>query len=342
VNVSFGGGEFLLEVDAVADGTGVKGIVLAGVHRWAESGLEKVLPRPMLPILCRPLISYPLRWLKAGGVVEATVCANSESGLVRQYIGAGGRFGVDVDYYEDLTPRGPAGCARDAASTSNAERFVVVDGTIIPQADLAGLLKFHLAARSSVTVVVTSLIGRGVQQNGHLVPAGIYIFEREAFEHVQRTSYQDIKEVLIPALDRAGRRVLSYIADRPSPRVHNMRTYLAANAWLLERLSVFPVSLPGYRRMGDGFVHESSVAESVRFVGPVFVGPGTRLGSRVTLVGPSVVGPSCEVGCDAVISRSVLWKGCHVGEGAMIDSCVLTSGASAARGARFYESVLIM
>ena len=94
--------------------TDASGIVLAGVHRWGESEFERLLPRPLLPVAESPLICYALRWLRDGGVRAATICANSESRFVRHCLKDGSEYGLDIRYFEDLTPRGPAGCVRDA------------------------------------------------------------------------------------------------------------------------------------------------------------------------------------------------------------------------------------
>ena len=55
----------------------VKGIVLAGTYQWGETAFESLLPRPLVPVAQVPLISYTLEWLRDGGVMDATICANS-------------------------------------------------------------------------------------------------------------------------------------------------------------------------------------------------------------------------------------------------------------------------
>ncbi len=135
-------------------------IVLAGVHLWEESAFDNAMPRPLLPVAQQPLICHALRWLRAAGIHRATICANSTSRFIRRCLGPGDRLDMDLDYYEDWTPRGPAGCARDAARDVPAGRYVVVDGTIIPQVDLAGMLACHRQSAAAVTVAVDGPAGR--------------------------------------------------------------------------------------------------------------------------------------------------------------------------------------
>ena len=70
-------------------------------------------------------------------------------------MGPGEGLGVRLDYYEDVMPRGPAGCLRDAALRSDADIFVVVDGTVVTQVDLEAVLQAHAGMEADLTVVVS-------------------------------------------------------------------------------------------------------------------------------------------------------------------------------------------
>src|SRR5512132_2379028 len=91
----------------------VRGIVLAGSYHWGSSLFDRLLRGPMVPVALEPLISYPLRWLRDGGIPSVTVCANSATHEVRRFLGSGDALAMDIDYFEDHAPRGAAGCVRD-------------------------------------------------------------------------------------------------------------------------------------------------------------------------------------------------------------------------------------
>jgi len=318
----------------------VKGIVLAGVHSWDGSLFDRVLPRPLVPVAHSPLICYVLGWLRDGGIRTATICANSASRAVRALLGDGTRVGVQIDYYEDWTPRGPAGCVRDAAMGSDAETFVVADGTIIPQLDLDRLLAAHDEAGAAVTVAACRDGENGNGRNGHLTPTGVYVFARRALDYVSKMGYQDIKEVLIPQLRRHGECVVTHRVGNPCPRVTCAGTYLAANEWVLERLLADPHPWPGYREMKEGRVHQSvSLGAGVMLVGPVLVGPETRIERNATIVGPTVIGAGCTIREGAVVCRSAIWDACLVGRTSRLDQCILVHGASVRAGARLSDVV---
>src|SRR5439155_21486014 len=117
-------------------------------------------------------------------------------------------------------------------------------------------------------------------------PAGVFVFEARVLEHVPESGYQDIKEVLIPRLYRAGERVATYSAQGRCPRVSSPESYLAVNAWMLERMDSPPA---GYRRSGEAYLHATAqVDETARLIGPVQVGPDARIGRGALVVGPTV------------------------------------------------------
>lgn len=306
----------------------VRGIILAGTYHWGESSFETLIPRPLVPVALRPLISYALGWLRDGGVPEATVCVNSASRPVRSYLGNGSHLAMSLDYLEDWTPRGAAGCARDAGLKAHADTFVVADGTAVPAVDLEKLLEAHREADAAVTVVVhRHEAANGADEPTN--PGGIYVFSRRALGYVPATSFQDIKENLIPRLYKEGEKVVTFEGFGVCPRVLNADTYLAVNQWMIERMADQAGFLEGYRVVGDSLVHPSvQLDPSARLVGPVLIGPSVQVRAGATVVGPTTIGVGSIIDEGALVSRSVTWRRCVVGESAVVDRCLLADDAA--------------
>lgn len=306
----------------------LQGVVLAGSFPWSDSPLDRLMPRPLLPVAHQPLISYALRWLRESGVGEVTVCLNRASRTTRTAIvEEGGADRAGLVFYEDIVPRGPAGCARDAALASGADTFVVADGNTIPTAVLADVLHTHRTSGALATVVVQQQEPRpGTTCRSR--PGGIYIFERRALEAVPEKGFQDIKENLIPRLYRANEHVAAHLMSTRSARVLNLATYLDVNHWAVTRLIEQPETAEGYEVSGDALVHRSAFVDpAARIVGPVLVGPESKIMAGATVVGPVVLGTGCTVAGDAFVSRTVAWNRCLVGVKAVVDGCVLADDA---------------
>ncbi len=264
----------------------VESIILAGVYRWDAASFESVIPRPLLPVVNTPLICYPLNWLRYAGITNATICANSESRLVRICLCDGSALGMKLDYYEDLIPRGPAGCVRDAGDHSDAELFVVSNGTSIPQIDLKRLLDTHISSGAAATVVLTRDLENGNMVEDRLIPTDIYVFGRHVLNYIPETGYQDIKEVLIPHLYDRGELVAAYVSKDPCLHVRDAGSYLVANKWILQQITHQPSSLSEYRQADQSCVHCSArLARGTNLIGPVVngeIGIQRRLGCELS------------------------------------------------------------
>lgn len=317
---------------------GIRGIVLAGTYLSGRSLFERLRPRPLLPVAHRPIVSYPLRWLAAAGPEGVTVCLNGESQEVRRAVESESALGCPVTFLEDPSPRGTAGAARDAALATDAPEFLVVNATAIPGLEPGALLDFHRESRALVTVLARRENGPVAACAG-LIPTGVYVFSRRAFDHVPAEGFQDIKETLLARLHAAGERVSTRVIDAPGHRVLRADTYLAANQSLIPRAVEAEVPA-GYRRVGQALVHASArVSPRARLVGPVIVGAGATIEQGATVVGPTAIGAGSEVGPSAVVSRSMLWDGCAVGAGSLVDRCVVADGGLVPDGVHLYRAL---
>jgi NDP-sugar pyrophosphorylase family protein len=323
---------------AMSNAHDVQGIVLAGVHSWGDCVLERAVCRPLLPVADAPLVGHVLGWLLDSGIPNATICANSDTSALKRRLGGAYREQLSLSYFEDVMPRGPAGCMRDAAQHCTADRIVVVDGTLVPRIDLNAILEHHDKTHAAVTLVVTeSDAGRGHE------PLGVYVFSRAVLEGVPATGYQDIKESLIPSLYRSGARISTYVARGVQcPRVTDAASYLGVNMWATERTLRDRVVPKDFKRVGDALVHESAkVDASARFVGPVIVGPNAIIEREAVIVGPATIGAASRIDRGAMVSRSAVWDRCHVGEEAIVDQCVLSDGTAVAAGLVMRETVCV-
>jgi NDP-sugar pyrophosphorylase family protein len=304
--------------DSETETSSLGAIVLAGTYH-GSSVFGSIRPRPLLPVAQKPLVEYVLGWLHDSGVPSATLCANGSTDRLRAHLADGHRIGIALGYHEDESPRGAAGCVKDAAGQSSAQTLVVADGTSIPVADLRRIVAHHRRTGAKVTIAVQRHVSPG--SGPVLQPSGIYLFERDVLDMVPSTSFQDIKESLIPKLYKAGVRVEVFELDESSPRVLNAETYLAANQWMIARMAS---ALRAKVGTSDALVHPSAwVDGSATLLGPVLLGPGVRVHEGALIVGPTSIGAGTTVGAGAVVARSVLWEHCIVGERAIVDQSVM-------------------
>jgi NDP-sugar pyrophosphorylase family protein len=282
-----------------------------------------------LPIVEAPVVAYPLRWLEQAGVTAVTVCANSASRAVRAEIEARIDPGTKLDFSEDWMPRGAAGCVRDAAAATDAQTFVVVDATTIPNLDLSALVASHRAQGAALTVAVHPEAAGSASP--FLSPTGVYVFDRSTLQHIAEHGFQDIKEALIPRLHAAGQPIAFHECTGRCPRILDAESYLDVNRWMISRLnaadSSAEIARKGYELREGAFIHASArVSPSARLVGPLVVGPGATVEDLATLVGPGSLGRDSVVASGAVVCRSVVWADSRLGRDSLVDGCLVAEG----------------
>jgi NDP-sugar pyrophosphorylase family protein len=316
------------------------GILLAGTHPRSNSPFD-LLPRTLLPVAHRPLIWYGLSWLHNGGILDVAVCGNRKTRVLQSRIARHVAPGMNLTYHEDPMPRGAAGSARDAAWATDAQTFVVTDGTAIPNVDLNELLLKHHTSGACVTVVVHSEARRNGGADLH-VPSGIYVFTRRALDQVPTVGFCDIKETLIPRLYGAGERIVAFEAPAAIPRVLDVSTYMTVNEWMVEHLVRNGDQLNGYVSSGNRLVHRTAfIADDAAIVGPVLVGPDARILSGAVVVGPTSIGREATVERGGLVSRSAVWRRSIVGDHAIADRCIVADDAVIAAGTQTLRGVVM-
>ncbi len=312
----------------------IAGVILAGGHVWRADAFEALCPRALLPVANAPLITYVLAWLRAAGVTTVTICTNQDSRAVQAVLRDGASAGLDLCYYEDRVPRGPAGCLHDAAALADAEQFVVVDGSILPGPDLAGLLGQHAQSGADVSVIVSSQERAADVPGAWLDPAGIYVFAGRVAAGVPIAGSRTSRKRSCPGCITRAR------AWRLCPPASRRREFATApRTWRRRRGCCSGCSRVSWRsrvyEWRDGAcVHGAHrVAPRARLVGPVMIGPETCVSADAIVVGPAVIGSRCTLERWAAVTCATLWDACRVGEHAVVDHCVLTTGFALAPGA---------
>ena|GEM_PF-1143539 len=313
--------------------TNTQGIILSGAHSWERSGFCGLICKTLVPIALQPLIWHVTQWLRRGGIERAHICGNGHTDYLREQLKNGFANELALSYVEDIMPRGPAGCVRDAGIGQRADQFVVIEGTVVPHVDLPELLDAHKKSRASLTVV-SGDDGRAGPSDVTQKPMGIYVFSSRILREIPRVGYQDIKETLIPALHRMGERVVAFkVARGVALRVGNAASYLRANMTEVQRIAHHGTLGREYVKIAQAWVHTSTqVDPTARFIGPALVDAGCTIGPGSLVVGPTSIGAGCRIEPFAVVSRAVVWDRCTIGRSAMLDHSILTSEANVLAG----------
>src|SRR5438552_2136661 len=131
----------------------MQALILAGGKGTRLRPLSVYTPKPIVPILNRPLLQYQLEILRRAGITDITLSLSYQPNKIEDVIGDGSDAGVDLRFVTEPHPMGTAGAYKFAAGSSQ-ETTIVFNGDILTDVDLKSVMETHRRAKSEATLVL--------------------------------------------------------------------------------------------------------------------------------------------------------------------------------------------
>lgn len=337
----------------------MRAVILAGGEGTRLRPLTLTTPKPVVPVVDRPFLRHQLDLLAAAGIRDVVLSVAYRPERVEAVFGDGGAFGMRIRYAVEESPLGTGGAVRNALELLD-ERTVVLNGDVLTDADLPGIVAAHEAQRASATILLTPVANplayglvetdplghvlrflekpRPEQVTTNTINAGIYVIETRRLEIMEPAVNVSIERVFFPGLLARGDLVLGPVHRGYWIDIGTPEKYLQVHRDILN--GRFEVSLDGEPRAG-GFVHgTAAVAPGALFDGRFFVGPGCRVDAGARLGPDAVLVADVAVEAGARVHDSVLWRGARVGAEADVVGCLVGPGVRLGRKSRLRGVVL--
>jgi mannose-1-phosphate guanylyltransferase/phosphomannomutase len=338
----------------------VRAVIMAGGEGVRLRPLTCTLPKPMVPILNRPMMEHIINLLKKHGLTELASTLWYLPDDVTNYFQDGSAFGVSMDYFIETKPLGTAGSVKNAGQFLT-DTFLVVSGDALTDINLSAAIDFHRRKGSLATLVLTRVpnpLSYGVvltaddgritqflekptwsQVFSDTVNTGIYILELEVLDLVPPGQKVDFSQDVFPELLRRKAPMYGYVASGYWSDVGNLEVYRQAQKDCLDgKVQIdLPPPLSDHLYLEEGVhIHDSAHVE-----GPVYIGKDVRIGAGV-YVGPySVIGPYSQIDSHASLKQSLLWSGVRVGGRTQLRGCVLAKDVWVEKAVEIYEGAVL-
>jgi mannose-1-phosphate guanylyltransferase len=293
------------------------------------------MPKPMVPVLNRPLMEHIVRLLVRRGFGEAIANLHWFPDLIESHFGDGSAFDIELSYSSEEQLLGTAGGVRKAAEFLGDD-FLVVAGDALTDIDLGAMREFH-ESHDGLATLATKRV-RDTDQFGVVIAAGdgriqgfqekpdpaealsdlantcIYMFRSEIFDFFPAPGtskaagpddppdFADWAMDVFPALLDGDIPFYSHEIEAYWNDVGNLDELRQGN---LDALQGAVELDPGAQLVSDG-VWAASSLEGVEMTAPVLVGAGVELGEGVRLDGPAILCDGCRVGDGAYIRDSIV------------------------------------
>ena len=280
--------------------------------------------KPAIPFLGKPLVGYVAEYLAQFGISEVVVNLHHQPQSVRDALGDGSDFGVKIDYtLEQPKILGTAGALDNSREHLDGDTFLVVNGKIITDIDIAAAVETHHSTGALATMVLKPNHKRErftiVETNDRFVTSfgdfagpvtkhelrdteheivtplmftGIHILDPRVFDYVPRGVYSDIVPTFYdPALKR-GEKIAAHVTDASWYELSTIPRYL-------------DISLA---MMHGGDVH---------------------------------FGRDCRMSGAASLKDSVIWDNVTIGDGATLYRTIIADGVTILPGEHFENAAIV-
>lgn len=340
----------------------MRAVLMAGGSGTRLRPLTCDLPKPMVPILNRPIAEHIINLLKRHNITEVIATLHYLPDVMRDYFQDGSAFGIQMTYsVEDEQPLGTAGCVKNIEELLD-DTFLVISGDSITDFDLQAAIAFHKEKKSKATIILTRVpnpIEFGVvitDENQRIrrflekpstseifsdtVNTGAYILEPEVLEYLPANQESDFSKDLFPLLLEKNEPMYGYIAEGYWCDVGHLDTYREAQYDALERKVNLNFS---QEEISPGiWVGENTYIDSTATLKPpVFIGNDCRIGAGTCIEAGTVISDNVTIGVGADLKRAIIWNGVMIGDESFLAACVLARGVRIDRRTQVLEGAVI-
>ena len=322
----------------------MKALFLAGGMGTRLKPLTDDLPKPMVPMMGKPLLERNMLKLKNCGVDEIILSTSYKPQKIKEYFGDGSRMGLKIHYVCEDIPLGTGGAIKNSQEFFD-DTFIIFNADILSNINIVDMMEFHKNKRASVTIAVTrvenpSLYGV-IEYNEDLyaesftekpklseiksnyINAGIYIFEPNVLDEIPGLEVVSIERETYPLLLKKGYPIAVYKSADYWMDIGTVEKYMQAHQDILN--GWYPLPELNDERQDCFIGGNTTIHSTAKIIAPVYIGENTNIGAYTTIGPNAIIGSNCKVGMKSKIVNSIVWDKIVIQSNSNILNIVLNS-----------------
>jgi len=336
----------------------MKAMILAAGKGTRVRPLTNEMPKPMIPIIGKPVMEYLIEELERHGFDEIMINVSHLPEKIESYFGNGERLGVEIGYsfeghIEDGEIQseavGSAGGIKRIQEFGGFfdDTFLVVCGDALIDLDLTRAVREHWKSGAVASICTLSVEPQAVSDYGVVVSdetgqitsfqekpsvddalsnqvnTGIYIFEPQVLDLIPTGQTYDIGSDLFPKIVKKGLKFQAINIPFNWIDIGRISDYWNANQKIMNgELRTIP--MPGKQVKPGVWVGLNTHVDwdNCDIQGPVYIGSGTRVEAGATIIGPTWIGHGCHIRGSAKISKSIIFEYTRIGSASVVENSV--------------------
>ena len=323
----------------------VRVMILAAGEGTRLQPLTYHLPKPLNPIVNKPVLAHTLEKLAGEGVREVVINISYFPEMIKNYFGDGSRFGLRINYSYEKKALGTAGGVKKVQDFFTST-FAIVSGDGLSAIDLEKAVRFHTKKKSLGTIVLSTVDMKyeyGVvltDKKGKIkkflekptwnsmfpsaVNTGVYIFEPEIFKYIPQNKYYDFGCQVWPDLLKKKKNIYAYLSKEYWCDIGDLDVYKRAHKDVMD--GRVPARITGKEIQKNVWVGEKSfIGQDVLFIPPCIIGSYCRINDGCRIGPYASIGDSTSIGLHAQIRDSVVWHNVTIDRNMKISDSIITN-----------------
>lgn len=320
----------------------MKAVIMAGGFGTRLRPLTSNIPKPMTPVMNKPMMEHIILLLKKYGIKDIVVLLYFQPHVITEYFKDGENWGVHLKYIYAESDYGTAGSVKNAEELLT-ERFIIISGDVLTDFNLNEIIQFHEQRGAEATIALsrqTNPLQYGVvitndegkitrflekpawgQVFSDTINTGIYILEPRVLQRIPYHEEFDFSKDLFPVMLRGNAPLYGCIVEGYWKDVGNLNEYLQSNFDALS--GEVKLWLSEYQQKNGCWIHPTAkVDPQAKIKAPVLIGPHSTIGAEA-IIEKSIIGTHCTIHPQAKIQESVLWNRVSVGENSQLRQDVI-------------------
>jgi NDP-sugar pyrophosphorylase family protein len=336
-------------------------ILAAGVGSRLDP-LTRNVPKPLVPIVNRPVMEYLVELLKKHGFNEIMVNLHYLGDYIEQYFGDGSKWGVRIYWSKEDQLWGDAGSVKRVEEFFKDDTFIVIGGDDLTDMDLSRLLNTHREKKALSTIALSlvddpseygivlmnedSRITRFLEKPkaevifSNTANTGVYVFEPEIFDLIPRGTFYLFGKQVFPMLLEQRKPLYGHLTAAYWKDVGNLRVYRQTHYDVLAGRVNAALPLQEVRKyvwVGENV----EIAETAEIGYPVAIGNNARIKAGAKVLENTVIGNNCAVEAGATIRDSILWDGAVVMNNTHLERCVVGKDCHVMTNAAIFDGIIV-
>ncbi len=337
----------------------MKALILAGGLGTRLRPLSRNVPKPMVPIVNRPLLEHTILHLKRHNITDMIFLLYYLPEVIKSHFKDGSEFGVRISYMVADDDYATAGAVKLASDLVD-EPFLVVSGDVITELNISNFMQFHHEKKALVSVGLSSVdnpspFGIAVTDEqckvkqflekpsadqifSHRVNMGIYILEPEIFDWIPEKQVCFFARDVFPELVEKQTEIYGFTDKCYWLDVGNFAAYQQVHRDFFE--GKFNLDIKEELKDGIYQGENCKIGRGVEIEGKVVLGDNCRIGDQVVLCN-SVFGANCRVGRDSSLTNTIVWNGVEIAENCKLKNNVVKGGSKIVSERRMQENSFV-